>query len=68
MCAASPARKSRPWRIGSATKLLSGATDFSSAGPVTSRAATAPGNRVLSSSQNRSSGQASGSVAAGTCT
>ena len=36
MCAASPARNSRPKRIGSATKLRSGAMLFSSDAPVTS--------------------------------
>ena len=38
MCAASPARNSRPKRIGSATKLRSGAMLFSIDGPVTSAA------------------------------
>ena len=33
--AASPARKSRPYRIGSATKLRNGAIDLSIDGPVT---------------------------------
>ena len=59
MWAASPARKSRPYRIGSATKLRNGAIDFSIDGPVTILSAISGGNRRFSSPQNRSSGHSS---------
>jgi hypothetical protein len=67
MCAASPARKSLPNRIGSATNERSGAIDFSNEGPVTSASATSGGSRRRSSSQKASSDQSSTSSVKGTC-
>ena len=49
--AASPHRNSRPHCIGSVTKDLKGAIDFSIEGPVTSASATSAGRRRRSSSQ-----------------
>ncbi len=59
MCAASPARNNRPKRIGSATKLRSGAMLFSIEGPVTRCAAVPGSSRDRSSFQNRVSGHSS---------
>src|SRR5208282_5031963 len=50
ICDASPARNSRPNRIGSATKLRSGAMLFSIEGPVRSATAAFGSIRRLSSS------------------
>jgi len=49
MWAASPARNRRPYRIGSATKLRSGAMLFSIDGPVVNPAAISPDSRRVSS-------------------
>ena len=69
MWAASPTRNSAPKRIGSATKLLSGAIDFSIDGPVCDASAAISGpSRVVSASQNRSSLQSSTASSAGHCT
>ena len=59
MWAASPASSSRPKRIGSATKLRSGAMLFSIDGPVCTASATGGGRRRRSSSQKASSLQRS---------
>jgi hypothetical protein len=53
MWAASPARNRRPKRIGSATKLRSGAMLFSIDGPVTSRSAASGSAGARNSSQKR---------------
>ena len=59
MCAASPARNSRPWRIGSATNERIGAMPFSKISPsLSAKPPSAVAIRVCSSSQMRSSGQA----------
>ena len=55
MCAASPARNRRPWRIGSATNERSGATLFSIDGPVARPAAASGRQAARARSQNRSS-------------
>ena len=68
MWAASPARNRFPNRIGSATKLRSGAIDFSIDGPVTSWSAMNAGMRAVNSDQNRSSGQSSTVSSSGHCT
>ena len=68
MCAASPTKNSLPQRIGSATKLRSGAIDFSIDGPVVIRAAIAGPMRVVSSLQKRSSLQSSTVSVNGHCT
>jgi hypothetical protein len=66
MCAASPARNSRPCRIGAATKLRIGVIDLSVMRPSeTDQPGSA--NRFCSSAQIRSSGQASSASSAGTC-
>ena len=56
MCAASPARNSRPYCIGSTTKLRIGAMPFSRTGPSVSVQPSSVARRVRSSSQIRSSG------------
>lgn len=66
MCAASPARKRLPQRIGSATNERSGAIDFSIEGPVIMRADTSAGRRRCSSAQKASSDQSSTLSASGT--
>ena len=66
MCAASPARKSRPWRMGSATKLRIPVTPFSMSGP-SFRVKPSAVSRVPSSSQICASDQAPASVSGGTC-
>lgn len=68
MCAASPARKTRPWRMGSVTWLRIGSTAFEVIRP---RASFHPGassvaKRASSSSQTRASDQSPGSVPLGT--
>jgi len=67
MCAASPARNSRPWRIGSATNDRIGAIPLSKISP--SWSAKEPSSvamRVWSSSQMRASGHASSSSSGAT--
>ena len=59
MWAASPARKSRPNRSGSATKLRSGAMLFSMRRAGRHRSATSGGRRARTSSKKRSSDQSS---------
>ena len=59
MCAASPARKSRPNCIGSTTKLRMSVTFFSSTGPSRSFQPSSLASRRASSSQMRASGQLS---------
>ncbi len=66
MCAASPARKSRPRRMGSATTLRIPVTLFSRNGP-SLRVNPSAARRVPSSSQTCASDQAAGSVSGGTC-
>ena len=66
MWAASPARKSLPKRIGSATKLRSGAIPLSKIGPSASVQPSSVASRVCSSDQIRSSGQSARSSPAGT--
>ncbi len=68
MCAASPARNSRPKRIGSVTKLRSGAMLFSIDGPVTTCLAVSAGSRLFSSAQKASSDQPWMSSASEHCT
>jgi hypothetical protein len=67
MCAASPARNSRSYRIGSATKLRIGVMDFSRIGPSRSSHPSVVANLARSSVQIRSSGHASMSSSGSTC-
>ena len=66
MCAASPARNSRPYRIGALTKLRIGVMPLSRIGPSFS---SQPGraSRFCSWAQIRPSGQAAMSSSGGTC-
>ena len=64
MCAASPARNSRPYRIGSTTKLRMPVMLFSSTGPSVSVKPSAASRRC-SSAQIRSSGQSAMSSSGG---
>ena len=66
MCVASPARNSRPYRIGALTKLRIGVIAMSSAGPsFTSQPGSA--NRSWSACQIRASGQSSARASGSTC-
>ena len=67
MWAASPARKRRPCRIGSVTKLRIGVIPFSSTGPSVSVQPGSP-SRICSSSQMRASGHSAMSSSGRHCT
>ena len=64
MCAASPARKSRPWRIGSHTTLLMPTITFCVIGPSFGSQPSRVARRARISAQMRSSDQRS-TVSAG---
>jgi len=66
MCAASPARNSRRWRMGEATKLRIGEMAFSVMGP-SFRSHPGTPSRCRNSAQILSSGHRSMSSSAGTC-
>ena len=65
MCAASPARNSRPWRIGSATKLRIPVIPFCRIGPSAGCQPSSVRSRTCSSDQMRSSDHAARSSSGG---
>ncbi len=67
MCAASPARNSRPYCIGTATKLRIGVIPLSSKGPSVNVKPSSVASRVCSSDQIRSSGHCAMSSSGATC-